>query len=278
MRVIGWVLLVLGLGMAAAGAARNGPALVEHRQATARVSMLQGARLARETAEGRVAAAEGPEAAAEARAALEAARARIEGLRAAGTFEGSLDEAIEEAQDSEAATSLPPPGRRFLDWLGAGGLLFGVGAVLTAVGGLLVRRAAREAATGGGAGASGPVDVPAHLDRIDSALEALAEGLRDLPMDAPSTRWREQLDALQETAIDPVVEGRVGLAVRQGTTAFALWFGPFSAGERHLARVWSALTDGHSEVARTALDRARTDFAQARAAYRRAEGTEDAPG
>ena len=43
------------------------------------------------------------------------------------------------------------------------------------------------------------------------------------------------------------------------------------AGERNLARCWSALTDGHAEVARTSLATSISYFELAREAWDRAE-------
>ena len=81
-----------------------------------------------------------------------------------------------------------------------------------------------------------------------------------------------RVDVQPETAaVGPLVDARGQLIARHGLAAFAEYFGPFSAGERNLARVWSTVTDGHSEEARKALVSAKASFEQAAANWEQVE-------
>ena len=91
--------------------------------------------------------------------------------------------------------------------------------------------------------------------------------IAELPFDDDAAPVREALDRLQFEVITPLVDARGQLIARHGLAKFATYFGPFSGGERNLARCWSALTDGHAEVAREALVRADELFEQAEEAW-----------
>ena len=90
-----------------------------------------------------------------------------------------------------------------------------------------------------------------------------------MDQDAPAVRGR--LDAIGFEHIAPVVDGRGQLIARHGMSAFAEYFSPFSAAERHLNRAWSALTDGHAPAARDALDRVSVELKTAQEAWEQCE-------
>lgn len=287
-RVIAWLLLLVGVALAAAGGARNGAALSEDRALGGTAMVLRGALdgldgahaahsaaldaldVARESGDAEeVTSAEGG--VAEALAAVEGARAHVAELRQAGTFDGSLVVAVDQAEEAAAEVHVPPPGQRFMDWLFVGGPLFGVGTVMVAIGAFIERREQARRAAGTSGGGAGAVDFPGAVRHVLAELESYAEAIADLPMDGPSLEVRERMDVLVDDVLTPVVEGRGQLVARHGTTTFALYFGAFSAGERNLARAWSALTDGHSVEARSSLKASQIAFSQALAAWEDAE-------
>ncbi|MCB9682696.1 MAG: hypothetical protein H6733_14620 [Alphaproteobacteria bacterium] len=216
-RVLPLLILILGLGIAAASGARNGDRLVRYRQA-----------------------------------AWSEDHAKSPKVKA-------------KAQAYVDDKGLPGPRLRLVQWFDESGLPFGIGVVLILVGAGLARRqhAADAADASGGRG----VDMIGCLDQLDLALAELAGDLADLEMDTPADALRDRIDTLQAVVIEPVVAGRGQLVARHGVATFASYFSPFSAGERQLARVWSALADGHAVVAREALADARASFDEARAAW-----------
>ena len=121
-------------------------------------------------------------------------------------------------------------------------------------------------------GDEGAVDFPGAVRQVLDEIADIGREIAELEMDAPSVIVRERIDILQDDVITPVVEGRGQLLARHGTSKFAVYFGSFSAGERNLARVWSALTDGHSVVARAALVTSRAAFEEALRGWDQAEG------
>ena len=169
-----------------------------------------------------------------------------------------------------AAAPLPGPTQRLTDWLAVGGVGWGFGVVLIGAGALLARRQQAEASRGG-AGGSARVDFVATTESILAALDGLIEDLADLPMDDTAPAARERIDALFDDTIGPLVEGRGQLVALHGLEPFAEYFGLFSGAERNLGRVWSALTDGHAEVARESLAISRAAFADALEAYARCD-------
>jgi hypothetical protein len=175
-------------------------------------------------------------------------------------------------QAGEDGTEVPPPpepSARLFGWFSRAGVGWGLGVGIVLVGAVLARRQqAADNAAGGAGGAA--VDFVATLDVIDVELAALSEELADLPMDQTADAQRERIDHLLEVVIGDLVDGRGVLMARHGIASFAMYFGPFSSGERQLARVWSALTDGHAVVAREALVQSQQSFRQARAAWEEA--------
>ncbi|MFT4625504.1 MAG: hypothetical protein ACI8PZ_004172 [Myxococcota bacterium] len=168
------------------------------------------------------------------------------------------------------ASPLPGPQARVLGWLSAGGIGWGVGVVLIGVGATLARRQQAAASRGVG-GDIAIVDFEATVNQVLAELDAIGETIADLPMDDTAPAVRERIDALMDDVIQPLVEGRGQLVARNGLESFAEYFGLFSGGERNLGRVWSALTDGHAEVAREALDISRAGFSDSLDVYRAAQ-------
>lgn len=164
------------------------------------------------------------------------------------------------------------PAARLADWAQVGLWGWLVGIALVVVGAVLARREHGRAHVIDGEGPGGALDVTAAIDRVRDEIARLRDLLDRLADEATAAELRERLDRLALEVIAPVVAAREGFVARHGLVVFASWFGPLSEGERKLARCWSALTDGHEGAAREALDEAEAAFAEALAAWQRAEG------
>jgi hypothetical protein len=172
----------------------------------------------------------------------------------------------ERATAARDAIGLPKPGARIAEWFRAGGAGWLFGVLLIGTGAVLARRqlAAENAGEGGAAGRADFVGVVAS---VRTEISRLQGEIAELPFDDDAAPVREALDQLQFEVITPLVDARGQLIAKHGLAKFATYFGPFSGGERNLSRCWSALTDGHAEVARDALVRADAFFVQAEDAW-----------
>lgn len=160
----------------------------------------------------------------------------------------------------------PTPVARLQAWGTASGVGWLLGCVMIVAGAVVARQATTADARATEA-RDGTADFVATLDRVLSELDTLIIDLapRKMGDDAPATR--DRIDALQDTQLTPLVEARHQLINRVGLARFAGPFGSFCAGERQLARCWSALTDGHIVEARAALADSRASFLDARTAW-----------
>lgn len=189
---------------------------------------------------------------------------------ASGARHGPSYAAYREAKAAGVEVPLPTPSVRLNEWFSTGGPGCAVGLVLIVVGALIARRTATAEAESGGA--AGSADFVAVLDRIGKEIDLLEGPLEGMKMDGDVPEVREALDRIATEVIGPLVDARGALIARHGLVGFAEYFGPFSAGERYLARCWSAITDGHAPEARDSLIRAREAFAQARSAWGKVQG------
>jgi hypothetical protein len=169
----------------------------------------------------------------------------------------------------ETLESLPvlAPGPRFMEWFTKGGVGWLLGLVLVVVGAVLGRQAAYARATA-------PTDGASATPNFDDAVVTLlAETERMQPLVAATkdgddcAEARAIIEHLETSVLALVVDDRGRYQARDGVAVFAEYFGPFSAGERNLARAWSSLTDGYPHVAAEALVAAKAAFEQAAAAY-----------
>lgn len=252
MRWVSLLLLVLGVGIAAAAGARNGPQLTAYRTANAVVTDL-------EALEETLGACEDEACRAEAREPREAAELIEPGQPVA--------EALAEATRRRDAIGLPTPGGRLAAWAGQSAPLWLLGVGFILVGAVLARRQAAAEASGEGEATEERVHFPAVLAEIRSRVDELIARAAPVEMDQDVPVLREDLDLLHADLILPVVDARGQMIARHGIAGFAEYFGPFSAGERNLARAWSALTDGHAVVAREALEQARLALVRAAEAW-----------
>ncbi len=167
-------------------------------------------------------------------------------------------------------SKVPDPGQRLEGWWDAGGTGWGMGVGLIVLGAVLARRRQHADATAPTDGVHG-VEMGEGLKRVLDATDAIATQIAELPMDTDAPDARDALDTLSFDVITPLVDARSRFAARHGVSLFTEYFSPFSAGERQLARAWSAITDGHAVVARESLGQARVSFTQALEAWERAE-------
>lgn len=174
--------------------------------------------------------------------------------------------------DGQAALEPLAPLARLADWSQVGLWGWLVGVALVVAGALLARREHARAHAIGADARGGALDVTRAIDRLRAEIAQLREPLDRLDDEATAASLRERLDRLAIEVVAPIVDARNGFVARHGLVVFASWFGPLSEGERKLARCWSAVTDGHEGAAREALDDADAAFAEALAAWGRAEG------
>lgn len=176
------------------------------------------------------------------------------------------DAARAKAVEARDAIGLPPPAQRVGDWFANGGIGWLFGSALILVGAVIARRQLAEEQRGGD-GESDAADFPGTVTAALQVVDELEAQLADLAMDTDAPAAREAIDRLMDEKIGPLVDGRGQLIARHGLATFAEYFGPFSGGERNLARVWSAITDGHAVEARASVIAARNGFQQALEIY-----------
>ena len=265
MRWLGLGLMVVGVGIGAAFAARNGADMVQREVDKSATIVMDRALAAARVALAKENKLDDPKDVpdADVRAKAAAALAKDGLIPSADAFDARYEAATAQV---EGATT-PAPGARIAQWFAAGGLGWVLGVGLVILGAVLARRAGASGAEDGDAGA-GAVTFDGALDALEAGVDAAATAIADLKMGADAPEVRRELDALRDTWITPVVDRRQELINRFGIGPFGQFFGPFSGVERSLNRAWSALTDQHPPAAREALVDARRELAAARAAYR----------
>lgn len=177
----------------------------------------------------------------------------VEYRQASALYEAADDANRPALKATRDAIGLPPPRQRLQEWFVVGGLGWLGGLSLIVVGAVLSRMQVAEDNAGTGTTQQGRVDFVQTLKAVRAQIEVVSNQIAELPMDADSEAPRALLDAIQSEHLQPLVEGRGQLIAKHGLGGFAGYFGTFSAAERNLNRCWSALTDGHSVVAREAL-------------------------
>ena len=165
------------------------------------------------------------------------------------------------AVEARDAIGLPTPAARLGAWFAEGGMgwLFGSGLIL--IGAVIARRQLADDQQSSD-GAAGEADFPGTVNKALAVVVELEAMLADLAMDTDSPKARDAIDKLVDEELGPLVEARGQLIARHGLATFAEYFGAFSGGERNLARVWSAITDGHAVEARRSLGAAKASFEQ----------------
>ncbi len=246
MKNIAILLVMVGVGLAAAFGARNVDAVME-RQGAAGAAKLLGGHAAE--LEGEAANAETP-AARKAEIASEMATLapRVE----AATMKAS-------AIPKEAV----PARERLSGWFSANGLPFSAGVVLIVLGGILARRADKAAASSDAPEGSGnrrkeAVDFGHKLRATAAAVRTLQRVMKDEPARSVPrlTPLREQVEAIVRDDIEHLVETKPQVIARYGMAGFAALFGPLSGAERYLNRAWVAMVDRHWDEAEASLESA----------------------
>lgn len=298
-RAIAMGLLFVGLGLAAAAGSRNGADHVAFRQAQAELGTMNEALTALEEREAELSEqaralkvedlnaslALAQEDAAAERAALEAGEEWVKPERDnpfAEKRQALEDElagvkaeadALQLRESALQDVALPDPMTRFTQWLEAGGIGWFLGVVLILAGAVMARRQLAAENSGEVETQSGDsVDFLANVQATRRRLDALAQDIAELGMDADAPKARQEIDVIFAELLEPVVDARGRFVARHGMATFAGYFGSFAGGERNLSRTWSALTDGHAVEARASLERAREAFAEAEDGWQKAEG------
>jgi hypothetical protein len=143
--------------------------------------------------------------------------------------------------------------------------IFGLGCLAMLAGALLIRRDAAEqiAPTAHGAGA-------AHSG-ADEELRALRKELDELRRDVASTnepslqmqRIVERAERITADHVPAFIDARPQLVGRLGLAGYAQLMDRFAAGERQLNRAWSAAADEYEGEARACLENAAALFEEA---------------
>jgi hypothetical protein len=238
-RFIPFILLLIGISLAAAFGSRNGDTHSRYRAAVWYSAALES---------------------------------DADALDKRGIQYGDLVASRQAATDAEKAIGLPAPAKRLKEWWSVGGLGWLLGVFCIAGGaGMARRQLAAESAGETTESGVAAVDFLMNVRSTQSRLEKLSVSISDLEMDVDAPEAREEIDKIMAELLMPVVDARGRYVARHGIGVFAEYFGLFAAGERNLGRCWSALTDGHSEVARIALDKSLDAFDSAVEAWEKAE-------
>ncbi len=285
--IIGLLLLILGIGIAAAAGSRNGPEMVANRQAKAKhaaVEELQkvvedgrklnqtlkeeGHDLSKMTYEQHEQLREDDERLAE---MVKRSEEAVENVRKWGLPAQPPDVLAHLTERELKDAPLPGPQQRVASWFSVGGIGWLVGIVLIVCGAVLARLQQREDNAGGPAGSGSRLDFTASITDARERIASIRGDIAELPMDDDAPAARAAIDRLTTDVLEPIVEARGQLIARHGLAGFAEYFGPYSAGERNVNRAWSALTDGHAVVAREALEAAEVAFDAALSTFERVD-------
>ena len=133
--------------------------------------------------------------------------------------------------------------------------------LLVGVVGLWLHRKARHREIRAGTRLSGNIRTLGDcLENIHRNLEAVCARGDDLPV----YEARFEIDRLFREDLDRFAEARESMIHVFGMQNYADVMSNFAAGERYINRVWSASTDGYVDEVRTYLERARSQFLEAR--------------
>ncbi|MEC9071388.1 MAG: hypothetical protein VX938_03375, partial [Myxococcota bacterium] len=285
MKILALILVVIGTGLAAASGSRNIDDLVEWQRlevaGTAAADRVEEARVAyceaRESAG--LGAGDGcggaeleviqpdPRDDGEDEAGLRAVgRDRTRKLKAARpdalpsdvaqkreAWIGLYEETIDSRAVGAARVQLPGPGARLAAWAGMTGLWFALGLILVIAGAVMGRVAIRREVTQPDE-ASSTEETSDASGTFDGTLAELLSGAQGVvtrfgevtdPGESDFEEAQAEVERLQLDCIEPLVAARTRIQTLHGMAAFAAIFGPLSAGERNLNRVWSALVDRH---------------------------------
>ncbi|GAB4199413.1 MAG: hypothetical protein Tsb002_34950 [Wenzhouxiangellaceae bacterium] len=102
---------------------------------------------------------------------------------------------------------------------------------------------------------------------LEKSLQQIVQRLDDLrqrKVEIPTYEMRFEIDRLFRDDLRRFADARESLTHLYGLQAYADVMSAFAAGERYLNRIWSASTDGYQDEVLSYVDRANTQFIQAR--------------
>lgn len=178
----------------------------------------------------------------------------------------------DEAAAAAAEVRAPGPGARVEQWASRSGGLFAIGLLLIVGGAVLARIAIKREAThetpekvGRAAGVSAQ-DFGKVLDGIEEKVRALADEAKSVeaPQREDFDRIKAEIETLQLEGFGRLVGAAGRIQNKYGMAGFAAIFSPLSAAERKVNRAWSTLVDRHWPEMTDSLSGAATDLAEAR--------------
>jgi len=136
--------------------------------------------------------------------------------------------------------------------------LFTVAAAATAIGVVVLKRHARVLARSDSVLESNRSELRESIGNVVAGLQqiATAEGLR-------GSRLRDRIDRDLRPELIRFADARESMVHLFGLQAYADIMSHFAAGERYVNRVWSSSADGYDGEARTYIDKASAQFAEA---------------
>lgn len=150
---------------------------------------------------------------------------------------------------------------------------FAFAIIAMAIGVALVRRKAREAATGEG-------QLVIHLKAVTENIGLIVEEITDLngkKGEINTYDIRFEVDKRFPVALAEFADAREAIGHVYGLQNYADIMSEFAAGERYLNRVWSASADGYINEVNTYLEKARVQFVAAQEQLKALEGASPAP-
>lgn len=141
-----------------------------------------------------------------------------------------------------------------------------VGALVVGFGGVVLFKSAHRA------GASDAHHVEGNIGTLATALDNICRNLDELVErreGIPPHEFRFEIDRHFRNDLTAFAEARESMQHAFGLQAYADIMSAFAAGERYINRVWTASADGYIDEVLSYLEKARRQFAEARAAFAR---------
>ena len=298
MKNIALIILAVGIGISASYGARLAPELHDQTVIQGRAQFLQAdtaaahAAYCEARAEAELSEADGcgdhsldaPSVQEDATASAyeEAWQGHLRGLRAEGgdlaanlaalrgAWLDALDQQITPSAEAHGLTP-PSPTSRVGSWFGVSGMMFLFGLVLIVIGAVLGRKATREEALASGGGDSegaAAKDFGVLLGELADEIGQLAHLVKEdgRPEESTFEHIKTQIEEMQVTKFQPLIDSRARVQARYGMAAFADIFGPLSSAERKMNRSWAALVDRHWGETKVSVLGAHTEVLRAQEA------------
>lgn len=144
-----------------------------------------------------------------------------------------------------------------------------IGVLVIGFGGVALFKSAHRA------GASDADHVEGSIGTLETALENICrnlDGLVERREGIPPHEFRFEIDRLFRDDLTAFAEARESMQHAFGLQAYADIMSAFAAGERYINRVWTASADGYIDEVLSYLEKARRQFAEARADFARERG------